>query len=445
MNDAIKIDVDSPNIVNGWKIPDNYSKLTVAPPNCYLLNCNMPPVILNVENAADGIALGNLVVKGNAHEAACIARFRNPQVKFDFSEHNNVIDVGDVNLFACGAVKYNPGMLLQVELNAADGAVVPQNHVVVNAFGAPVAGAAVAYKELPPPAAPVYALPVANVDPAPAAEFAEAAERVKCGACDKELADADELRAHARAAHSQRTRPRRCDYCELAFPSKGKWYAHFKTHFDDPSFECAFCSRSFVAEKYLEAHLKLHAATDAARPADERTFPCSFCDKEFADRAGVLFHLRIHTSDVVFRCAYCGKMFLNKSELNLHVRTHTGDKAHACQLCQKTFLTTSNLKQHLRIHTGDKPFGCTSCHKTFSNKSNLMQHIKVHTGEKPFGCKYCEKSFTTTSNLTQHLRTHTGDKPYVCDDCGKAFINKSNLSQHRKVHRTAQQHEDEKK
>lgn len=438
MNDTVKLEVDTSNIPSGWKIPENHSKLTVAPPNCYLLNCNVPPMILNVENANDSIALSNLIVKGNlAEQSACITRLKNSQLKIDFSD--NVIDVGDINLFACGTVKYNPNMLLQVELNTNDGSLAPQNQIVMNTFNPSVP------ENINPPFKHESVLPYSlSVSDPEQVEQIEPTKCLKCGICDKEFTDEDDLKVHTNA-HSQRTKSRRCDYCELTFPSKGKWYTHFKTHFNDPSFDCAFCNHTFVTEKYLEEHLKFHAAksTQTTNNAEERTFPCTFCDKEFPDRAGVLFHLRIHTSDVVFRCMYCGKMFLNKSELNLHVRTHTGDKAHVCKLCKKTFLTTSNLKQHLRIHTGDKPFCCTLCLKTFSNKSNLMQHIKVHTGEKPYRCTYCEKSFTTTSNLTQHLRTHTGIKPYVCDECGKAFINKSNLSQHRKVHRSTQQKEED--
>ncbi len=368
------------------------------------------------------------------------SKFKSAHPKVEISDESD--DLEEANRFIENTIKYNPGMLLQIELNTPEPSILSASNGDGNFSTAHLHNNEdLKYKlasTLP------YELNNANTK-------GTSLSFLKCTICDKEFSDENSLTLHT-SAHSQRSKTRRCDYCEQTFQSKGKWYAHFKTHFNDPSFDCAFCNSSFVTEKYLDEHLKFHSTKTpllsdnvnfTVDGGGDRNFPCTFCGKEYPDRSSILFHLRIHTSDVIFRCMYCGKMFLNKSELNLHIRIHTGDKAHICELCNKSFLTTSNLKQHFRIHTGDKPFRCPNCHKAFSNKSNLMQHVKVHTGEKPYRCKFCEKSFTTTSNLTQHLRTHTGDKPYICEECGKAFINNSNLSQHKKVHRTVEQRKEE--
>lgn len=427
MNDTVKSEngVVDENLWN-WKRNDVLSfpktNLNCPPQNYTFFSYNLPPVMLN--SSIHNFPVNTFEMVGNCSQIDVLKMKNNVPLKSEPNDDSND-NVEIRTRLNSSNTKYNPSLFLEIELNTSEPSQLqPPANLVTDSDFTPIQLTSEPKKVL------------FDTDKSTSEKL------FKCKICDKEWTDENYLEAHM-STHGQRNKVRSCDYCELTFPSKGKWYAHFKTHFNDPSYACAFCNSSFVTERYLQQHLKFHSSKQPLLgdsisgnldQTEERSYPCTFCGKTFPDRSGILFHLRIHTSDVVYTCVYCGKMFLNKSELNLHVRIHTGEKTHVCELCNKTFLTTSNLKQHFRTHTGDKPYCCTNCDKAFSNKSNLMQHVKVHTGEKPYKCKYCEKSFTTTSNLTQHLRIHTGVKPYVCAVCGKAFINRSNLTQHKKVH-----------
>lgn len=158
------------------------------------------------------------------------------------------------------------------------------------------------------------------------------------------------------------------------------------------------------------------------------------CCSPLTYKSKLLKQMCIGFEEKSFICLQCGKTFANKKNLRTHEKIHTGEKEFSCFECGKQFTQKTNLIRHEKIHTGEKPFTCSECGKAFISKCVLESHEKVHTGEKPFMCLICGKRYKQRAHLRTHSRVHSGEKPFSCSLCGKTFTRTSNLRKHEKFH-----------
>ncbi|MDP0590179.1 MAG: C2H2-type zinc finger protein [Candidatus Endonucleobacter bathymodioli] len=248
----------------------------------------------------------------------------------------------------------------------------------------------------------------------------------KCDICSKKFMLNSELTAHL--INHARKEPYGCNACDKEFYIENALQQHLKTHTGEQPYECDVCGMKFLVKSSLNRHLKLHTG--------EKPYECDVCATKFVYKDRLTRHMHTHTKEKNYGCNMCEKAFRTKDELQQHLKYHTGELAYECDVCGIKFLSKSSLHSHLKIHTGEKPYACHVCGMKFITKSQLNRHLKLHTREKNYGCNMCEKAFRRNDALQQHLKSHTGEKPYECSMCAKKFTTKSNLTLHkRRVHK----------
>ncbi|MDP0590180.1 MAG: C2H2-type zinc finger protein [Candidatus Endonucleobacter bathymodioli] len=246
----------------------------------------------------------------------------------------------------------------------------------------------------------------------------------KCDICSKKFMLNSELTAHL--INHARKEPYECNACDKEFYIENALQQHLKTHTGEQPYECDVCGMKFFAKSSLNRHLKLHTG--------EKPYECDLCATKCVDKDRLTRHLKTHTGKKPHVCNVCGMKFITKSSLNRHLKLHTGEKPYECDVCAKKFVDNDRLTRHMHSHTNEKNYGCNMCEKAFREKYALQQHLKTHTGERNYECDVCGIKFLVKSSLNRHLKIHTGEKPYECDLCAKNFLDKDRLTRHRHIH-----------
>lgn len=91
------------------------------------------------------------------------------------------------------------------------------------------------------------------------------------------------------------------------------------------------------------------------------------------------------------QCPFCEFRSCVKRYMDAHVRVHAANKrSYPCTYCPYVGAQLSNLKSHMRTHTGERPFTCSVCNRKFSHHHKLHNHYKAHPDWQLNLCPYCK-------------------------------------------------------
>ena len=116
---------------------------------------------------------------------------------------------------------------------------------------------------------------------------------------------------------------------------------------------------------------------------DESLFNCDFCDKTFLVQRYLESHIKAnHTNIKVFKCETCDQTFTFSQALQRHEETvHIKSKNNICDICGSKFTRIDNLNEHIkRAHMNDiKKFNCSFCGQKFNRKFSMTRHEQTCT------------------------------------------------------------------
>lgn len=265
--------------------------------------------------------------------------------------------------------------------------------------------------------------------------------RYKCESCDMSYSKRCYLSNHMEREHSltlppkigrpresqliiteDNPRPYKCDMCVKEYTHSKHLVRHKRSHLQQ---YCDYCHKSF---SNISEHMRKEHDIELPRP-----FECDICNRSYRTKSNLQAHMKIHiASNRVFGCNLCLKKFFYATDLRKHLRTHSQQRSVICDICGDGFKSVDTLRTHLRRHTGERPYQCPHCDRSFTTGNSLEIHLRTHTGEKPYTCDVCSKSFSDSSTLFVHKRLHTGENPYCCHLCGRRTKQASNLRSHYK-------------
>jgi len=197
---------------------------------------------------------------------------------------------------------------------------------------------------------------------------------------------------------------------------------------------------------------------------EENMFSCANCPFECSNKKTVAEHEEGHKENVL--CEICSKSFLTEKSLKAHKRIHTDRKPLICTYCSKGFVEMSTLNQHEREQHEEEAtkHPCTDCDKSFKRKKNLEIHHKtIHEGIKRYRKPNTSKQIVlqtkeflpefkseavervnkvgleeASMSLMLHKATlkswMIGEGSYSCNFCQKSFRFKSYMENHQKLH-----------
>ena len=159
-------------------------------------------------------------------------------------------------------------------------------------------------------------------------------------------------------------------------------------------YSCEKCDQSFMREKLLNIHAKLH---------ETGKHTCNECNKDCFTYYGMIKHnLTVHKHiDKKYNCEYCPFKAAYKVGVINHKRIlHVGET------------TIDNLRLKLnsmmeRFEDGEDKWKCVVCGKISSRRAHMRNHTETHIEGLSYPCNQCGKVSRTSGALQVHsFRCH---------------------------------------
>ncbi|VVD01022.1 unnamed protein product [Leptidea sinapis] len=132
-----------------------------------------------------------------------------------------------------------------------------------------------------------------------------------------------------------------CDKCHMVFKRRDAIDEHLQEHYNKKhvnKFTCFYCGRMLSLLKQKK---------DGRR----KKFVCTKCDNSFVDERTLLWHSRLHTNERPYPCNICGRAFISLNRRNQHALCAHTAPTRRCPLCPALFHLNSMVNSHIkRVH-----------------------------------------------------------------------------------------------
>ncbi|KAK8389924.1 hypothetical protein O3P69_012850 [Scylla paramamosain] len=234
----------------------------------------------------------------------------------------------------------------------------------------------------------------------------------QCPQCHRPFAHHSSLQHHLRLHSGER--PYQCAVCLRTFRQRPNYSLHLKTHTGEKHFRCHACGKEFAQRVHLTTHARLHSG--------DLPYECEDCGKRFSQRCHLTRH-RGTTGQPEHTCSLCSRKFVTQPCLNAHLqrmhggalqRTHRGGTQCGTKQKQEEEeedKSVGGMKSKAQGGGGSRSkvrakVECEVCHKSFRKPSHLRHHHYTHTGERPYPCPQCGRRFSEASSLRRHMTSH---------------------------------------
>ncbi|XP_030032086.2 zinc finger protein 2 homolog [Manduca sexta] len=163
-----------------------------------------------------------------------------------------------------------------------------------------------------------------------------------------------------------------CEICGVILENEQSLTEHWENrHYK--KYTCYYCGRMYKGEISFEMHIKKHeqhmekkvTQQDTPKLSEpEKKSPkqdskprctCTLCGHSFVDQRALMWHQRLHNNERPYSCDECGRAFVSMTRRNQHqVCAHTAP-TRRCPLCPALFhlrsmVNTHVKKVHLKAH-----------------------------------------------------------------------------------------------
>lgn len=145
-----------------------------------------------------------------------------------------------------------------------------------------------------------------------------------------------------------------CKQCNTQFSKIDKYYKHKCTALNYP-IKCVKCSATFINQRALSSHMRIHASENATSSG---THLCEECNTEFPSYKSLRLHKRMH--DPI-------KIREIEAPVSYGITGDDDNKGEPremfiCQICNKTY-DKQYEEAHMNYHKEDNNFDCDICNR----------------------------------------------------------------------------------
>ena len=247
-----------------------------------------------------------------------------------------------------------------------------------------------------------------------------------CEVCGKGFIFKGTLQVHKKKSHSkEKDAPERvCHECGFSTKSSSSYFGHMQAkHQPHRHQKCPHCD----FHSYKLGNIHIHIDGKHAERYD-KNFDCDHCTRRFVYQTSLKAHLTKLQIRKQLVCKLCGIQIDKWKELQKHALEVHGENRNSNSNENPTPLALS-----MNNKNRDKAI-CDLCNKECECLETLKVHKLEHQDGKLKCCMYCDYKNRMWDNLKGHIDANHpehGDQKHLCDICGKGFIYQSSCKRHK--------------
>lgn len=139
----------------------------------------------------------------------------------------------------------------------------------------------------------------------------------KCEQCGKDYKRKNDLSTHVYRCHNPNGKRYECPICLKRFMAKVCCTSHVKTHDINRPFKCEQCGAQFRTKKVLEQHKNSPRIHNVVVNPE-----CDYCGKQFKTYTAIYQHVITHSKYKPYSCNVCSREYMKNWHLVAHMKKH---------------------------------------------------------------------------------------------------------------------------